>query len=600
MTPPVLTPEGILEESRSVGGFSVSSDGLSVAFSWSTKSGKQIYTSSLEEFDPLAVTEGPGSKVSPNWSPDGTKIAFLQDEDGNEEYSIFIIERSGGPARRVTHLSKCICRSPVWSPDGKTIAFSSNFEGSFDIYLIGSDGSNLRRMTTGSKQYASPQWSPDGRWLLYGTVNWGVEEGPGLHIVSSDGTEHRSMGCGSGTANRWSPDGSQIAFGSHDSRGVFNIGVIDFDTEEVEWLTKEAFPVYLPVWSPDSSSIACLTDKDGDHRVALLDLRSASLREIGLSSGLCSAPEYTPDSSTLVFTHEGPRNPTDLWKLSIMDGHLTQLTSGCPDSINAQDLVQPESVSYPSHDGLEIPAFLFRPSTQLPDSVLPPAIIWLHGGPNYQFTNRWNPTIQLLTSRGYLLLAPNYRGSTGYGREFTELSRGDWGGGDLSDVIAAAEYLESAELADAQRIALWGGSYGGYLILMALAKAPKLWAAAVDFYGFVNLESFYRNTSGYIRDYVRTQIGTPDENSEFYHNRSPINFADKITAPLLFFQGANDPRVLPSESEQLIQKLADANTVCQLKVYENEGHGFQVKSNQIDAMRTALEFLEMHLGRDGE
>jgi dipeptidyl aminopeptidase/acylaminoacyl peptidase len=265
-----------------------------------------------------------------------------------------------------------------------------------------------------------------------------------------------------------------------------------------------------------------------------------------------------------------------------------------PDSIDRRLLAEPEETHYTSFDGLEIPAFLYRPA-RLDRGSPPPAVVWLHGGPNFQFFNMWHPMIQLLQSKGYVVMAPNFRGSIGYGNEFCDLKKGDWAGGDLKDVVAAADWLEATGQTDGSRIALVGGSYGGYLMLMALAKAPGRWAAGVDLFGFVNLETFYRNAMDHVQLMVRNQIGTPEENPTLYRERSPINNCSSITAPLLILHGANDAVVPLSESEQIADRLHSLGRICELKVFDGRDHRFQGASCQVEYMRIISEFLDRHI-----
>lgn len=590
-----LTPEDVVSDVNTVSGFSLSPDGTAVAFSLKTSGDSQVYISPLDVFRPVQLTHGSGSINWPNWSRGCGLIAYQQDENGNECYNLYTVNPTDGSVRKITEFEKSDrFRGFSWSPDGCHLAFDSNWEGSFDIYTIKADGTDLRRLTSGSEQYYRPSWSHDGQSLSFGAVDtFGIGADSKTRIINRDGTELRCLDCRPGS---WSPDETKIAFASPNDQGIFNVGVLNIRTGEKSWLTNKDHEVWSPSWSPDGNSIACTVAKDGNWQIGIIELETGKLRIVGPLNGQCSSKEFTSDGKAMIFVHEGPRNPKDLWYLNFSSSELHQLTSCCPDTICRERLVVPETIRYPSSDGMKIPAFLFKPPDVDPD-VLPPAIVWVHGGPNYQFMNVWNPTVQLLVNRGYVVMAPNFRGSTGYGEEFARLSFGDWGGGDLEDIVAAADYLESTGQADGKRIALWGGSYGGYLMLMALAKAPDRWAACVNFFGFVDLVSFHQNTRDWMRQWLEAQIGTPEENQEFYHERSPINHCTNITAPLLYFQGANDPRVPLSESEKLMSLLRSQNKDCTHVVYKDEGHGFRKKNNQIDSMRRGLEFLGKYLGQ---
>ena len=588
-----LTPEDVVSDVNTVSGFSLSPDGTAVAFSLKTSGDSQVYISPLDDFRPVQLTHGSGSINWPNWSGGSGLIAYQQDEDGNECYNLYTVNPVDSSVRKLTQFERSTrFRLFSWSPDGRHLAFDSNWEGSSNIYTINADGTDLQRLTFGSEQYYGPSWTPDGQSLRFDAVEcFGIGADPKLQIINRDGTGLCSLNCRPGS---WSPDGTRIAFGSPNAKGIYNIGLFDVASKEEIWLTDEDSEVWNPFWSPNGKSIVCTVTRDGNWLIGIIEVETGTLRIVGPLDGQCMSKEFTPDGKTLVFTHEGPRNPKDLWHLDLSSGELRQLTNGCPDTFDRENLVTPDVISYTSSDGMDIPAFLFKPLDVDPDTLLP-AIVWVHGGPNYQFMNVWNPTVQLLVNRGYVVMAPNFRGSTGYGEEFARLSFGDWGGGDLKDIIAAADYLDSTRQADGKRIALWGGSYGGYLMLMALAKAPDRWAACVNFFGFVDLVSFHRHTRDWMRQWIEAQIGAPEENPVFFHDRSPINHAEKITTPLLYFHGANDPRVPLSESEKLMEVLSSQGNDCMHVVYDDEGHGFQKKANQIDSMRKGLEFLEKHL-----
>ena len=592
----LLIPGELVGEVSTIGGFSLSPDGSLVTFSRQTTGDSQIYISPFNDFKPEILTSGNGFKYSPRWSPDGQEIAYLQYRDGDGCYNIYIISPSGGSCRKVTDLPKGAFRGLEWSPDGRHLAFSSNCRNSFNIYTVQADGSDLLRLTSGSETDLSPQWSPDGDHLLFVSFAYNNPRCSEIRMINRDGSGLRSIGPSGGisTGGCWSPDGTRIAFTS-DATGDFNIGIVDVKTGELSWVTREDNGVWASAWSPDGKSMACQMNRNGSYQIIIIDLETGRTRMVGPREGLSSSVKFTPDGAAIVFTHEGPRNPDELCHLSLESSELSLLTNGLPDTIDRQRLVAPEEISYSSFDGLEIPSLIFRPFNTDSD-VLPPAVVWVHGGPNYQFFNKWNPSVQLLVSHGYLVMAPDFRGSMGYGRKYRDLSIGDWGGGDLKDVIAAADYLESTGQADGSRIALWGGSYGGYLMLMALAKAPDRWAACVNFFGFVDLETFYRSSQGILK-YVKGQIGTPEENHVFYHERSPITHCEKITAPLLFFQGADDTRVPLSQAKQLMSVLESHNKLCELIVYEGEGHGFQKRDNQIDSLRRGVDFLNRHVAK---
>jgi dipeptidyl aminopeptidase/acylaminoacyl peptidase len=583
-----LDPDDLVRGPSSVGGLSFSPYGKALAFSWTKDGNSQIHISSLSRFRPTQLTNGQGTCSSPAWSPDGRLIAFFESGEGN---CIRTVDPADGTCRTLIDLATGSCGDLTWSPDGSHLAFSSSMDGSSDIFAIRADGSGLSRLTSGPEQDSLPMWSPDSSRILFVSDLPGAEREREVRIIHRDGSGLHSVGLFRSAS--WSPDGKSLAVTSREPFHT-RIGSIDLDTGLVAWFSGHEQWMWNPVCSPDGKKLACVSNKGGNSRIALYDLDTGRFSIRGPKSGICGPPEFSPDGKAVVFSHRGPKEPDGLWLLDLSSGRSRQLLDCLPDFKDRRLLAEPEETHYRSFDGLEIPAFLYRPS-RLERGSPPPAVVWLHGGPNFQFFNMWHPMIQLLQSNGYVVMAPNFRGSIGYGQEFCDLKKGDWAGGDLKDVVAAADWLESTGLADGSRIALIGGSYGGYLMLMTLAKAPGRWAAGIDLFGFVNLETFYRNALDYVQLMIRSQIGTPEENSTFFRERSPINNCDTIAVPLLILHGANDRIVPLGESQQMADRLHSLGKACELKVLDGD-HALHRTEGQIDYMKTILEFFDRHVG----
>ncbi|MCD4847170.1 MAG: S9 family peptidase [Candidatus Aegiribacteria sp.] len=593
-----LTPEELINNLKIVRSFSLSPDGKSVAFSRETKGVSQIYLAEIKEFEPEQLTECVGSKTALTWSSRNDLIAFVHSGEDGKGCNLCTMSLFDRTINTLLELEEGSIWDTSWSGDGKHLVFCSNCESSTDIFTIDANGRNLLRLTSGSEMDLYPQWSPDGcRLLFYRRVGYGPLSQYEMILINLDSKKLRKIGpeADRNGWGKWSPDGKSVAFASNVS-GCYHIGILYLPEDNVRWVTTGERNCWIPTWSPDGSKLAYQVDMRGSRLITIADLKSGEIRLPGPTAGLCSDMEFTSDSRSIVFTHEGPLNPLSLWHIDLNTDELLQLTAGLPDSVDKEVLVTPEEITYSSLDGLEIPALLFRPAYK-PDDELPPAVIRLHGGPNYQTFNWWHPRIQLLVNHGYLVLAPDFRGSTGYGKEFEKKSIGDWGGGDLKDVVAAAEWLMSARQADPDRIALLGGSYGGYLMLMAMARTPELWVAGIDLFGFVDLKTFHSSTSGWVREWLENQIGRPEENPEFYRARSPITHCSEITAPLLIFQGARDERVPLDQAEQLRNQMESNGKECSLEIYKDENHYFSMKSTQIEVMKTILCFLDKHVAK---
>ena len=257
-------------------------------------------------------------------------------------------------------------------------------------------------------------------------------------------------------------------------------------------------------------------------------------------------------------------------------------------------MVEPFLVHYPSQDGKwQISAFVYVPYNAEKNGQNA-ALVYIRGGPASQTINSFNRNIQYLVNQGYFIIAPNYRGSTGYGKEFVDANRYDMGGGDLDDVVAAAEWIKKTGYIDEKKVAVMGGSYGGYLTMMAVTKAPDLWAAGVPIVPFVNWFTEVENEDPLLREYDLATMGDPVRDKARYQERSPINFVDQIRAPLLILAGGHDPRCPATEAEQVASAVKKRNGVAELKIYQNEGHGFAKVENQIDAYARVAEFLKKY------
>jgi dipeptidyl aminopeptidase/acylaminoacyl peptidase len=262
-------------------------------------------------------------------------------------------------------------------------------------------------------------------------------------------------------------------------------------------------------------------------------------------------------------------------------------------------MVEPYLVHYPSRDGKwSISALTYVPNNIQRNSKYP-AIVYIHGGPASQSMNSFNRFIQYIVNQGYVVIAPNYRGSTGYGKTFTEANFGDAGGGELHDVLDAAEWIKKSGFVDPQKMVVMGGSYGGYLSMMAVTKAPQMWAAGVPIVPFVNWFTEIEHEDPILREYDLATMGDPVKNKALYEDRSPINFVDQIKAPLLLLAGGNDPRCPKSEAQQVADAVKKRGGSVQIKVYENEGHGFSRVENQIDAYQRVSDFLKVHVPSPG-
>jgi dipeptidyl aminopeptidase/acylaminoacyl peptidase len=596
--------------------FDISPDGKRVAFSWNPTGQWEIYLMPLDGVaSPRQITAGPGGKFGPRWSPDGQRLTYVLDMDGGERYDIYVYDLAAGQHTNLTpDTPNAIMPDYSWSPDGSHLAFISNRSGCFDTYVMPSTGGLARLMLSLPYHDWKVHWSPDGRWLAVVTVARGQDywtfivpaeggttpfDGPSAEFRTGLRTP-RPISPTSDPINAkdtsWSPDSSRIAFASN-LHGYFDIGVYEMETRQITWVTEGEGSKEQPHWSPDGQRLAYVVSHGPVTELTVLELETGDSATYQVEPGVCYQPRFTPYGDHLVFVFDNPRHPCDLWTLSLPKGTPRRLTCSLPSELQDVPFVMPTEVRYPSLDGRSVPALLYQPRQA---EELPPAVVYVHGGPNWLFQVTWDPLLQHMVSRGWVVLAPNYRGSTGYGREWQLANRFDLGGGDTQDVVAGADYLVREGLADSARIAVTGKSYGGYLTMTSLTQYPDRWAAGSAVVPFLNWFTSHVNSREDLQHWDRENFGNPEENHDLWHERSPFFFLDRIAAPVQLICGAHDVRCPASESTQAHDTLKALGKPCELILYPDEGHSFLKTENVVDAKKHRVDFLAKALEAEGQ
>jgi dipeptidyl aminopeptidase/acylaminoacyl peptidase len=609
--PGELNPE-ILASAGFISGLDVSPDGRFIAFGSTAGGLSQLFVQPLDGGQPVQITQGTERALQPHWSPSDDLIAYLQDIGGDENYQVYVIGADGGQARNLTVRPDAMHESISWSRDGTRIAYVSNRDGQLDVYYSDLADGQVHRVTDHPSVHHSPEYSPDGTMLAFASnrsqwrSNWdtfvaSLPDGAERKVTQHQG-EADEMSYYASQSPYWSPDGRRILVASS-VPGNYDIMAIDVETLTQEWIADSPWDESNAQWSPDGSHVAYVVNEDGNLTIHVKKLTNGRSWPVSPPHGIAGhtgmrgfggSYRWTPDGQRIVYSYSGPTQSGSIWVVPATGGQPRLLYSTLPAGLDRQQLVSPELIRYRSADGLQISAFLYRPrGTSGPF----PAILMPHGGPTGQTLNAWSPPVQYLVSRGYAVLEPNFRGSTGYGTEFQWLNKNDWGGGDLLDVVAGANWLEENGISD--RIGIAGGSYGGFMTLTAIGRYPNRWKAAVSLCGVVNLVTMYNAGRSDMRQFQARNIGTPEENPEFYRERSPLTFADNIGCPVLILQGERDPRVPLTEAEQMRDRLERAGKPCEYVVYEHEGHGFSRRANQIDSIRRMADFFDRYLRSNG-
>jgi dipeptidyl aminopeptidase/acylaminoacyl peptidase len=592
---------------RQVGGATWSPDGKTVAFICSLSGRDNLWLVPAEGGWPTQLTISDERQAQPTWSPDGKWIAYASDHQGDEQWDIFLVSPKTGQVVNVTNTREISERSPTWSPDGRYLAYTvkPKISSVYEIDVYDTVLRSVKHLTTGTAQdrtNSAPVWSADGKFIVY--TQWqskGTDSN--LFLVDVDGAHSELLTPHEGertySADAVSADGKTVLITSNAGNGYLNVALLDVASKKIRWVTADKSEALGQALSPDGRSVVYDANVDGNTSLYFYDIASGKRHPLDLPPGANYAAgrvsPFTRDGSRMLYLHMGPTAPRDLWVYTLADGSKRQITQALVGGVRAADMVEPYLVHYPSKDGKwTISAFVYMPYN-LPHQAEHPAIVYLHGGPAAQTVNTFDRFIQYVVNQGYIVIAPNYRGSTGYGKDFQQANLFDMGGGDLQDVLAAAEWIKQTGYVDPKKLILMGGSYGGYMTMMGVTKAPETWAAGVAIVPFVNWFTEIQNEDPALQQWDRATMGDPVKNKALFEDRSPINFVDQIKAPLYLLAGGNDPRCPKSEALQVVDAVKKRGGVVEYKVYENEGHGFSKVENQIDAYKRVADFLKAHV-----
>jgi dipeptidyl aminopeptidase/acylaminoacyl peptidase len=385
-----------------------------------------------------------------------------------------------------------------------------------------------------------------------------------------------------------------IYFISDYNREFIGLAFYDIKTRKPGWLVEEKWDVSNYTFSHDEKHLLYSTNENGTTRMKMRNMKTGKTKNLKIPKGHCISYLFTGDDKKIVFIYDSPQNPNDIYVYDLKKDKFKQVTFSMIGGIPKNDFVIPQEIKYKSFDGLEIYGYLYLPKGAKKDGNTP-AIVWPHGGPEWQEKNLFNKYFQILCNRGYIVIAPNFRGSTGYGKSFQKLIYKDWGGNEFKDVLAAYDYLLDTGYTGRDNIAVVGGSFGGYMTLTCATRAPERWRCAVDIFGPSNLITFCNSVPEHWKPGVVELVGDVEKDKAFLEERSPINFVNDITCPMLVIQGKNDPRVVKAESDQMVEIMKRQNKEVEYTVLEDEGHGFSKVSNQIMVWGLICSFLDKHM-----
>jgi dipeptidyl aminopeptidase/acylaminoacyl peptidase len=585
------------------GGKAFSHDGESVLVN-SDKSGVfNAYALPVSGGDPVQLTDSTDNAIfGVSWFPKDNRILYTYDSGGNE-LNHTVVRELDGSYRDLTPGDDLKAAFLGWSDDGESfyLVTTERNQRSFDVYRYATDDYE-RELIFENPGLSISAISGDGRWLAVDKPRTSADSDIYIVDLLSDKkepvliTEHEgniaysSMG--------FSPDNARLVYSTNEFGEFSQAWQHDLETGEKSLLVEADWDVWYVSYSPGGRYRVSGVNADASTQVTLTDLSTGKDFELpGLPAGDLGNIRFTADESMVALIVNADNSPSNIHVVDLEAGSSQQLTEALNPAIDPSHLVSNSVVRYESFDGLEIPAILYKPHNASPENPTP-ALVWVHGGPGGQSRTGYSATIQHMVNHGYAVLAANNRGSSGYGKTFFHMDDKRHGEEDLQDIVYGRRYLESLDWVDGSKVGIIGGSYGGYMVAAALAFEPQAFEVGINIFGVTNWVRTLESIPPWWEDFKESlydEMGDPATDTERHRRISPLFHAENIVKPLLVVQGANDPRVLQVESDELVAAVQANEVPVEYVVFPDEGHGFRKRDNRIAASEAYVKFLDTYL-----
>jgi dipeptidyl aminopeptidase/acylaminoacyl peptidase len=602
--PPRYTIEQFLATTN-WGGAAFSPDGESLLLSGNPSGVINAFTIPVAGGPPRQLTDSKVSAIRAlGYFPSGDRFLYVSDQGGNEQTHLYV-RNADGTTRDLTPGDKLKATFYGWAPDDRTFFFTTNERDPhyFDLYEMAVDGYQRTLLYRNEGDFAIGPVSRDRRYMaLLKQETTGDSD---VYLYDRTSRQLRDLTSHTGeVANRpedFSPDGSSLYYTTDEGGEFARLVRYDLATGKRTDVLRPDWDVAGAGFSRDGRFFEVYVNRDAATEVRLFaepGMRPVKLPQ--LPDADITDLTFSRDGKRLAFFAESSRSPRNLYVVDVADlahGAPRQLTRALSPDIDPAALVPARVVRFKSYDGVEVPGLLFQPREASRDHPVP-ALVWVHGGPGGQSRVGYNALTQFLVNHGYAVYAVNNRGSAGYGKTFFHMADRKHGDADLGDCVASKGMLAATGWVAADRIGIIGGSYGGYMVLAALAFRPQEFAAGVDLFGVANWVRTLASIPPYWeseRKALYKLIGNPQADADYLRKISPLFHAEQIARPLIVLQGENDPRVLKQESEEIVAAARQRGTPVEYLIFPNEGHGFARKETQAKAYQAVLVFLDKYL-----
>ena len=563
-----------------------------------------VYAQPIAGGEPDALTSSDtDANMGMAFFPGDDRILFTADQGGNELNHLYVLAPGGTP-RDITPGENLKAGFNGFSADGEHFFVTTNERNpqAFDVYEYSVEDLSRHLVFENPGGFQPGPVSGDGRFLAISKAKNNADSDVYLVDLEDPSEAPRHITPHEGDASHgpvtFDPDVSELLYRT-DAHGEFvEVWAYDLESGEHRPVLQADWDVFTVYFSKNGAYRVSAVNVDASTEVTVVDTQSGeSLEFPDVPGGDVSGVSFSASETRMAFYVNSDTSPSNLYVWDLESGNAQRLTNTLNPEIAEENLVDGEVVRYPSFDGLEIPSVLYRPHQATANSPVP-ALVWVHGGPGGQSRKGYRAQIQHLVNNGYAVLAVNNRGSSGYGKTFFHMDDKRHGDVDLKDCVEARTYLESLDWVDGSRIGIIGGSYGGYMVGAALAFEPEVFDVGVNIFGVMN---WVRTLSsippwwGAARDSLYAELGDPETELERLTAISPLFHAENIVRPLFVVQGANDPRVLQVESDEIVEAVRGNGVPVEYVIFPDEGHGFRNRDNRIESAGRILGFLETHL-----
>jgi dipeptidyl aminopeptidase/acylaminoacyl peptidase len=583
-------------------GASFSPDEKRVLFSSNESGIFNAYTLPLTGGKAKALTQSKtDSTYSVGFFPKDERIFFTRDQGGNENNHLYV-RTPDGKERDLTPGDKLKASFAGWNGDDSAFYVLTNERNPrfFDVYRYDAKTYARTLVYQNDTGLSFADVSLDGKWLAFNKTRTNYDTDIHLYNVETKELKHITPHQGDVVfqASTFDPGSTALYFLTDQGSEFKHVSRYELATGKVEDVERADWDVMYTYFSRKGGFRVTAINEDGRTAIRVHDLKAGKPLELPqLPSGDITSVRISDSEKRMAFYHNGDRSPSNLYVYDFGTKKVTRLTNALSRDIDTEDLVEAEVVRFKSFDGMEIPNILFKPHQATPKNKVP-AIVWVHGGPGGQTRKGYSPIFQYLTNHGYVVLGINNRGSSGYGKSFYTADDQKHGREPLMDCVEARKYLASLPYVDAERIGIAGGSYGGYMALAALAFHPDAFKVGIDIFGVSNWLRTLQSIPPYWesqREALYKEMGDPTKQEQMLRDISPLFHAEKISKPLLVLQGANDPRVIKPESDEIVEAVKKNGVPVEYVLFPDEGHGFTKKKNEVEAYSRMRGFLDTHL-----